>query len=65
MTCSRCIGLMLAAYTIPTVSDPAIPVWRCLNCGFYLDPLIRRHRLMQSRDVRQLRETPQACAEMG
>lgn len=56
---------MLAAYTIPTVSDPAIPVWRCLNCGFYLDPLIRRHRLMQSRDVRQLRETPQACAEMG
>jgi hypothetical protein len=42
MTCGRCKGLMVDEWR-PDFS-PETFVWRCINCGSVVDPLIERNR---------------------
>ena len=47
MTCQKCKGLMIAE-TRPDYSTGGT-VFRCINCGLVLDPLIEQNRLSRSR----------------
>jgi hypothetical protein len=42
MTCGRCKGLMVNEWR-PDFT-PETFVWRCINCGSIVDPLIERNR---------------------
>lgn len=42
MTCQKCTGLMVEEWR-PDFS-PESSVWRCINCGLILDPLIKQNR---------------------
>lgn len=39
MNCSRCSGLLVIE------QDFEFPVWRCVQCGEMIDPVILRNRL--------------------
>lgn len=41
--CSRCQGLMVVSWV--DGPDMRLRLWRCLNCGDYIDPVIHFHRL--------------------
>ncbi len=50
MTCYRCQGLMVEDHLLDmadTYGQLWIQGWRCLCCGDVVDPVIRRHRMMQ------------------
>jgi hypothetical protein len=42
MTCGRCRGLMVNEWR-PDFT-PETFIWRCINCGSIVDPLIERNR---------------------
>ncbi len=42
MTCTRCKGLMVNEWR-PDFT-PETFVWRCINCGSIIDPLIAQNR---------------------
>ena len=51
MNCPRCHGLMV----YDRIYDPdegmmELPIWRCLNCGETVDPLIVKNRLRQHQE---------------
>ena len=51
MNCSKCHGLMVN----DRIFDPEeaifdLSVWRCLNCGETVDPLILKNRLKQEQE---------------
>ncbi len=55
MNCSKCHGLMVSdqAYA----AEEAIfnlSIWRCLNCGETVDPLILQNRLKQEQELKAL-----------
>ncbi len=46
-TCTRCHGMMIETYSdllSPDERGEAIFVWRCVNCGEYVDPLVLQNR---------------------
>lgn len=42
MECRKCHGLMVSEWFFDSLDDAC--VWRCVNCGWVLDELIRRNR---------------------
>ncbi len=54
MTCRRCQGLMVDEWR-PDFS-PETFVWRCINCGSLVDPLIEQNR--RARAAEQLLMEP-------
>ena len=42
MDCAKCHGLMVAERVTDGLTH--LNEWRCLNCGFILDPVIVQHR---------------------
>jgi len=42
MDCSKCQGLMVPERVTDGLTH--LNEWRCLNCGFILDPVIVQHR---------------------
>ena len=55
MNCSKCQGLMVN----DRVFDPEeaifdLSIWRCLNCGETVDPLILQNRLKQEQESNAL-----------
>jgi hypothetical protein len=54
MTCKRCKGLMVNEWR-PDFS-PETFVWRCINCGSIIDPLIAQNRSTNGRDGHVLME---------
>jgi hypothetical protein len=46
MTCQKCKGFMVDEWR-PDFS-PESYVWRCINCGLILDPLIKQNRYSKS-----------------
>ncbi|MFO0775243.1 MAG: hypothetical protein U0172_11330 [Nitrospiraceae bacterium] len=46
MTCHKCHGLMIHEHR--TEFTPATNVWRCINCGQMVDPLIAENRRLQA-----------------
>jgi hypothetical protein len=49
MTCQKCKGLMIAE-SRPEYS-PEGAVFRCINCGLVLDPLIQQNRMTRTRSA--------------
>jgi hypothetical protein len=47
MTCQKCKGLMVEEWR-PEFS-PEASVFRCINCGLVLDPLIAQNRVIPLR----------------
>lgn len=45
MTCGRCKGLMVNEWR-PDFS-PETYIWRCINCGSIVDPLIEQNRKLK------------------
>lgn len=66
MTCQRCDGLMVEDHFLDmqeSFGAPWILGWRCLCCGEIVDPLIQRHRMLQSaREDRLVRVVGQEYA---
>ena len=55
MNCSKCHGLMVNDRIYD--ADEAIfdlSIWRCLNCGETVDPLILQNRLKQEQELKAL-----------
>jgi hypothetical protein len=55
MNCPKCHGLMI----YDRVYDPEeaifdLSIWRCLNCGETLDPLILQNRMKQEQEAKAL-----------
>jgi len=53
MKCAKCEGLMV--FDRIYGQDEAIfdlPIWRCLNCGSTVDPLILQKRLSENKQPR-------------
>ncbi|MGQ0811080.1 MAG: hypothetical protein ACT4OO_07630 [Nitrospiraceae bacterium] len=48
MTCGRCQGLMVEEWR-PDFT-PETYIWRCINCGSILDPLIAQNRLLSQQE---------------
>lgn len=46
MTCHKCHGLMVQEYRADFT--PEANVWRCINCGQMVDPLIAANRRLQA-----------------
>lgn len=44
MECRRCHGLMVSEWFFESLDDAR--VWRCVNCGWVMDELIRRNRTL-------------------
>jgi hypothetical protein len=42
MVCAKCNGLMVTERVTDGLTH--LNEWRCLNCGFILDPVIVQHR---------------------
>ena len=52
MNCPRCHGLMVYDRVYgPEEIMLELPIWRCLNCGETVDPLILQNRLKQEREA--------------
>ncbi len=45
MTCRKCQGFMVQEYRADFT--PESNVWRCINCGLMIDPLIAQNRRLQ------------------
>ncbi len=45
MTCQKCNGLMIQELRPDFATQAA--VFRCINCGLVLDPLIQQNRLLR------------------
>lgn len=57
MTCSRCRGLMVVDHFIDMQDDAGklwLRAWRCVMCGEVVDPLIQRHRIIQTNSRRPI-----------
>ena len=55
MNCSKCHGLMVSDRTYaPEEAIFNLPIWRCLNCGETIDPLILENRLKQEQELKGL-----------
>ncbi len=61
MTCQRCQGLMVEDYFLD-LEESFIPCWflgwRCVICGEVEDPLIRKHRILQTNQRHQPDQVP-------
>lgn len=59
--CPRCQGLMLLTQIV--TPEGHLPALRCVNCGFYDEPVMRDHRRMcAGRPARARLTLPQAAA---
>ncbi len=61
MICQRCQGLMVEDHLLDmeeSYGRPWIRGWRCVCCGDIVDPLIRRHRILQSSVRSELAKLP-------
>ena len=43
MDCTKCQGFMVKERVTDGLTQ--LTEWRCLNCGFILDPVIAQHRM--------------------
>lgn len=51
MNCPRCNGLMVVDHFIDMQDDGGglwMRGWRCVSCGDVIDPMIYKHRMIQS-----------------
>ncbi|WP_447969757.1 hypothetical protein [Nitrospira sp. M1] len=50
MKCTRCEGLMIFDRLYgPDEAIFDLPIWRCLNCGSSVDPLVLQKRLSEAK----------------
>lgn len=57
MECSRCHGMMTVDHYVDIAgSSMLVRTWRCINCGFVVDPLINHNRQLQQSGALQATE---------
>ncbi|MGB0910997.1 MAG: hypothetical protein ACPGYT_11595 [Nitrospirales bacterium] len=57
MKCARCEGLMIFDRIYgPDEAVFDLPIWRCVNCGSTVDPLILEKRLTESKKALAAKE---------
>ena len=55
MNCPKCHGLMVNDRVYDTEEAVFnLSIWRCLNCGETVDPLILQNRLKQEQELKEL-----------
>ena len=55
MTCQRCHGLMVNDRVFDVEAQfLELPIWRCVNCGESLDPILMRNRQSQDQHSKTL-----------
>lgn len=55
MTCQRCHGLMVYDRVFDVEAEfLELPIWRCVNCGESLDPILLRNRRSQDQHSKTL-----------
>ncbi len=55
MTCQRCHGLMVHDRVLDVEAALLdLPIWRCVNCGESLDPILLRNRQSQDQHSKTL-----------
>ncbi len=57
MKCQRCEGLMVFDRIYgPDEAIFDLPIWRCLNCGATVDPLVLQKRLADDKQAMSVEE---------
>ena len=57
MKCDRCDGLMVFDRIYgPDEAIFDLPIWRCLNCGATVDPLVLQKRLAEDKQTISTKE---------
>jgi len=57
MKCTRCEGLMVFDRLYgPDEAIFDLPIWRCLNCGSSVDPLVLQKRLSVTKKIQPGKE---------
>ena len=57
MKCDRCDGLMVFDRIYgPDEAIFDLPIWRCLNCGGTIDPLVLQKRLAEDKQMISTKE---------